>query len=90
MCSSDLRDDVEAGTPINERLRDGNVVDGGGADQRDGAHSRGGLGVVAGVKSDRALGPLEGPGGLDPGKPRTGGQGPLKSSPEPKTGCYSP
>ena len=33
------RDDVEACTPINERLGDCNVVDGGGANQRDGANS---------------------------------------------------
>ena len=52
-------DHVEARTPIKEFLGDGDVVDGGGADEGDGADSPCGLGVVAGVEGDLVLGPLE-------------------------------
>ena len=54
------RDHVEARTPIEECLGDGDVVDGGGADEGGGARSPCRLGVVAGVEGDLVLGPLEG------------------------------
>ena len=60
------RDHVEACTPIKKCLGDGDVVDGGGADEGDCAHSPCGLGVVTSVEGDLVLGPLEGPGGLRP------------------------
>ena len=50
--------------PINKCLGDGDVVDGGGADEGDGAYSPRGLGVVAGVEGDLVLKPLEGMGCL--------------------------
>ena len=56
------RDHVEARTPIKECLGDGDVVDGGGADEGDRAHIPCGLGMIAGVEGDLVLGTLEGVG----------------------------
>ena len=60
------RDHVEACTPIKECLGDGDIVDGGGADEGDCSHGPCGLGVVTSIEGDLMLGPLEGPRGLHP------------------------
>ena len=57
-------DNVQACSAIDERLGDSHIVDGGGADQREGSNSLGGLGVVLSVEGDGVLRPLEGPGGF--------------------------
>ena len=46
------RDHVEARTSVEECLGDGDVVDGGGADEGDGARSPRVLEVIAGVEGD--------------------------------------
>ena len=48
-------DDNQACAPINERFDDSNVVDGGGAHQRESADSLGGPRMVLGVESDGVL-----------------------------------
>ena len=63
-------DDVQACTPIDEGLADSNVVDGGGAHQRECANCLGRPGVVFVVESDGVLRPLEGLGRLNSRKSR--------------------
>ena len=63
MCSSDLRDDIEACTSVDESFGDRDTADRGGADQGDGPHDTGGFGVVGDVEVDLVMRPLERPGG---------------------------